>query len=495
MRVVARAAGNRQPCGSRNLLWRAGLGLLCVLFLLMTAARASAAVTSGPLLWTAPAGVETNQIDSLSCVSSRLCVGVDRNGGALWSTDPTGGRKRWHWADIDGGNELTGIACPDSSLCVAVDAAGNAVTSLDPTAGASAWHAGKIDTNRSQNNTDNAGSILLRGVSCPSASVCVAVDSVGDSLTSNAPVASPAGWVPAHIDTNTTKNCSGTGLTCQPPLTAVSCPSTAECAAVDFAGNLLTTGAPGSATTPWRSVTTDGGALSSLYGVSCPVIGFCATVDGPAGKAITFNPATSSSQSTRSLPYSLDGIWCASRSLCLASVETQGGLSGLLGSFNPASPRSTWSLSSLGGIDAVACPKSNVCLAADDEGNIAAGVTSRAVRTDLGALLSRRHLPTIAKLARGGSDRMTMTSQIAARASLTWTVRQHGRTITAASAEHRFGAPGRWRPAVRLTPSGRALFHNATGRVRVSAAATFAASTGSVRRTARLTFTHPRRKG
>lgn len=472
----------------------AAVALLGALWALVPG-EASAAVSSKPLLWTAPAGVETSPIDSLSCPSVNLCVGVDRDGRALWSTHPEGGARAWRSGDIDGAAEMTGIACPARNLCVAVAANGDAVTSTDPTAGKGAWTAAKIDTNTTENNSDNGGSILLRGVSCPATSLCVAVDAAGDALTSSAPTAGPAGWTATHVDTNRTRNCTGSGLACQPPLVGVSCPSTSECAAVDFAGNVLTSQDPRSTGSPWASTTTDGGALSSLYGISCPTSAFCASVDGSARNAITFNPASAFKQVTRALPYSLDGIWCASRTLCLASVQTEGGVSGLLGSFDPASPASTWSFSSLGGVNAVACPRADVCLAADDDGNIAAGVTTRAAEGELSrALLARHGLPTIAKLDRTHSDRLTMTSPIAASVSLSWTAQLHGRPVLVGSDSHRFTGPGKAHLTLRLTSNGRALFRAATKLVRVSAAATFAASTGSVRKTAKLTISHPRKR-
>ena len=455
------------------------------------AGAAAATSSSGPLLWTAPAPVDQNPLDSLTCVSKRLCVGVDGNGGVVWSTNPTAGPGRWQRSGVDGNREFTGIACPSALLCVGVDSAGNAVTSTDPTGGRSDWTVARIDTNQVQGNTDNAGSILLRGVSCPSTSLCVAVDSVGDALTSTAPTTGPAGWTATHIDDNRTNGCTGSGLTCQPPLVGVSCPSVSECAAVDFSGNVLTTPDP-LTTTPWQSATTDGGHLSSLYGVSCPSVSFCATVDGSAGKAITFSPAASSDQTTRSLPYSMYGIWCVSTSLCLASVETQGGLSGLLGSFNPAAPASTWSLSSLGGIDAVSCPERNMCLAADDEGNIASGVTTRAVRSELaGSVLSGRHLPTIATLDRTHSDRIALSSLIPAQVSLEWTARIRHQTVVVGMGQHSFSSPGQAHLTLALTPSGRSIFKAARRSVTVVASATFTASTGQVRGTSSLTFTHP----
>jgi len=468
---------------------------------LIGASAASAAVTNspGPVLWTAPGGVDTRPIDSIACPSAALCVAVDRGGDVLWSTDPAGGPRTWAAADVDGSDEMTSVSCPTTALCVAVDGAGNVVTSQDPAAGGSSWTVAKVDTSTTQNNTDNAGAVLVRGVSCPSTALCVAVDAAGNALVSTDPAAGATAWTTTHIDTNASIGCTGAGLTCQPPLVGVACPSTALCAAVDFSGNLLTTTAP-TGTAPWSSASTAGGRLSSLYGISCPVIGFCATVDGDAGRAITLNPAVPTAQRSRSLPFSLYGIWCQSRSLCLASAETPGGISGLLGSFDPAAPASTWSLSNLGGVNAVACPLASLCLAADDEGNIAAGVTTKAVTSALNAeLLSTRHLPSIAVLDRRRSDTFAFTSPIAAQVTLAWTVASAApkvrgaapKPVTVASASHLFKLPGTAKLTLRLTAAGRRLFKAATKRFTLTATATFAASTGQISVVKKLTFMHP----
>ncbi len=448
--------------------------------------------SAGPLLWTAPGGADARPIDSISCPSTSLCVAVDRGGYVVWSTDPAGGPLAWNAADIDGSSEITSISCPSTALCVAVDAAGNVIASQDPSGGVSSWAVARVDTSKTQNNTDNAGSVLVRGISCPSTTLCVAVDAAGNSLVSTDPTGGASEWTATHVDTNLSYGCTGTGLTCQPPLVGISCPTVALCAAVDFSGNLLTTTDP-TAALPWTSTPTDGGGLSSLFGISCPAIGFCATVDGDAGRAITLDPATPTSQASRSLPDSLYGIWCQSQSLCLASVQTQGGISGLLGSFDPALPASTWTLSGLGGVNAVACPSASLCLAADGEGNIAAGVSTRVITARLDAeLLSSRHLPSIVTLDRTRRERFLFTSPIAAGVSLVWTVTPTGSTpVTIASASHSFKTPGSATLTLRLTAAGRLLFKSATKRVRLTATATFAAGTGSVFSVKRLTFTHP----
>lgn len=449
--------------------------------------------SAGPLLWTAPARVDATPIDAMACPTASECVAVDRSGGVLWSADPAGGAREWALADVDGATELTGISCPSTTLCVAVDAAGNAVTSLDPTGGPTAWTVAHIDTSTTENDTDTGGAVLLRSVSCPSTTLCVAVDAAGNAIVSIDPTGGTAAWRPIHIDDNIIYHCTSSGLTCQPPLVDVSCPSMARCVAVDFSGNVLSSNNP-TVAAPWPSASTDPGRLSSLWSVSCPLTTFCATVDGTVGRAITFNPATPAKQAFHSLSDSLYGIWCQSRSLCLASVQTSGGISGLLGSFDPAAKSPTWSLSTLGGVDAVSCPGAgSLCLAADDEGNIAAGETTTGIVSGLrNAFLAARRQPTIAALDRKHRATFTYTSHIAARVTLAWTVAGRGaEPVSIATASHRFSTPGTAKLTLRLTAAGRGLFAAATGPTRVTSTATFLASTGSVSAVAQLTLRHP----
>ena len=91
--------------------------------------------------------------------------------------------------NVDGTHTLYGVSCATASLCVAVDDAGNVVTSTDPTGGAAKWTAANVD-----------GSNSLRDVSCPSTSLCVAVDNVGNVVTATDPTGGSAAWTAASVD-------------------------------------------------------------------------------------------------------------------------------------------------------------------------------------------------------------------------------------------------------------------------------------------------------
>ena len=70
---------------------------------------------------------------------------------------------------MDGSNYLNGVSCPSSDFCVALDQVGNAVTSSNPTGGKAAWTLTNVDDSNS-----------LNGVSCLSAGLCVVVDGAGN---------------------------------------------------------------------------------------------------------------------------------------------------------------------------------------------------------------------------------------------------------------------------------------------------------------------------
>jgi hypothetical protein len=106
------------------------------------------------------AHVDPDPITAISCPSVSLCVAVDSGQNVVTSTDPAGGSGTWTVTHVDTavgpecgkygpGQDCTlgmdGVSCPSVFLCVAVDAVGNAVTSTNPTGGASAWRTSAID--------------------------------------------------------------------------------------------------------------------------------------------------------------------------------------------------------------------------------------------------------------------------------------------------------------------------------------------------------------
>ena len=179
----------------------------------------------------------------ISCPSVALCVAVDWWGNVVTTTAPLAGSAGWRIARVDNLIEeyglypsgLTGVSCPSVRLCVLVDRSSNVITSRHPTGGAAAWKVAHVNAaippgsgrihgrrvpvgvavrgrrlarQRQQPRINRpAGRVSWRvrtveypaaahflGVSCPSVSLCVAVDWGRDVFTSRNPGATRPVW-------------------------------------------------------------------------------------------------------------------------------------------------------------------------------------------------------------------------------------------------------------------------------------------------------------
>lgn len=208
--------------------------------------------------WSAPAGIGSGSVNSISCPSTTLCVAVGV-GEVVTSTDPTGGALKWTAVPVDGTNALEAVSCPTMSFCEAVDSQGNSVSSPDPTGGSSKWTVHpSVDTNQ-----------RFRSLSCPSISLCVAVDTEGDDghiATSTGP-ASDTAWKTVSVEPAMSFR----------TLWGVSCPSISLCVVVDDNGYAFTSTQPTGDAAAWSSVLADGRA--SPTAVSCSGPALCTLVD------------------------------------------------------------------------------------------------------------------------------------------------------------------------------------------------------------------------
>jgi hypothetical protein len=228
---------------------------------------------------------------------------------------------------------LSAVSCPTESLCVAVDASGGVLRTLDPTSAMPAW-----------TKVLNAGQ-ALSSVSCASATLCVAVGG-HQALTSADGAAS---WSSAPIDPAST-------------LTGVSCPAISLCVAVDQSGQALATGNPGSAS--WSTAKIDGTALQA---VACSSASSCVAVDG-AGAAFGSESPGGGAWHGRTIDpgVALSGVSCLPAGPCVAV-----GGGDALASANPGSGAATWSSTPIdagGHLVAASCASSGLCVAVDDRG-------------------------------------------------------------------------------------------------------------------------------
>jgi len=240
---------------------------------------------------------------------------------------------------------LKAVSCPTESLCVAVDGKGGALSTSNP-AGPPSWARATIDGEQS-----------LTAVSCASESLCVAVDGLGNAFVSGAPAS--ASWSPARpIDGNA--------------LTGVSCPSASLCVAVDEQGNVLTSTNP--AASAWTSTSIDAG--HALTAVSCASTQLCVTVDN-AGEALSStNPAGGPSawRSQRIDFEALRAVSCSPPGICVAVDGAGDALysndPGTVNGGNAKASAATWRLTPIDGerLTTVSCAASGVCVAGDGHG-------------------------------------------------------------------------------------------------------------------------------
>jgi hypothetical protein len=196
------------------------------------------AASSPPLVWSKPAQVARPpwafriSIDSVSCPAASLCVAGDQTGGILTSTNPAGGFRAWKQirlrrpADLNPADEypadVYAVACPTGKFCAAL--AGNKYpgqkaaifTSTRPRGTASAW-------------TSSRSGVMVDALAlaCPSAKLCVATAQGRIKTSTNPASGKSATWRAIKLDGPN-------------EITAISCPRTTPCVAVDNSGNVLT---------------------------------------------------------------------------------------------------------------------------------------------------------------------------------------------------------------------------------------------------------------
>ena len=226
------------------------------------------------LHWTGPTDLSAgNTVTSVSCTSATACFAVDEAGEVLTHT-PTG----WTTAVLDATNAMLWISCLPSK-CVAVDEHGGARTLT-----ASGWSTRVV--------ADPAVEALV-GVSCPTATFCMAVGVNGDAVASNG----TAWGTPVQVN--------GAAL-----LTSVSCTSSSFCAATDDRGGVyLWNGSSWSA----RVGTQDGDPVV-IPEIWCTAPTFCVLADDASVQ--TFNGAIWSPATTH-MTSEPTTVMCTSTTFCV----------------------------------------------------------------------------------------------------------------------------------------------------------------------------------
>ncbi len=200
----------------------------------------------------------------VSCPTTSLCVAVDDRGDVITSTDPRDGpTAEWtalHVRDSSDG-PLVSVSCPTVSLCVAASPGGEVLVSTDPWLGAGAsW--------RLAPGPEEFGERV--DTACPSISTCVIVGPEIVTLTDpGTPHQAVAHKLLARLVNPYSERDEFHG---------VSCPSTTLCLAVEDRGNVLrTTDAGRGRGAGWRAEAVD--RLHALQAVSCASPSLCVAVD------------------------------------------------------------------------------------------------------------------------------------------------------------------------------------------------------------------------
>lgn len=248
---------------------------------------------------------------------------------------------------------VNGVSCPSRTLCVAVDSNGGAAISLDPAAGSPTWTSAAIDPGHA-----------VDAISCPSSSLCVTVDNHGESVITTDPTASSPTWMVSTID--------GTNQ-----LNAVTCPTSALCVAIDADGNALVSQNPAAASPTWTSQRiATGKHTKTLTQVSCVSSTFCIVIDGLGNEIISRDPTaavpTWTTHPLNKLGNLYGGLSCPSSTLCVFAPSPVA-----LVSTNPAvAPLSRWKVTTIDpqessgepNLTGVSCPSVSLCVAVDDTG-------------------------------------------------------------------------------------------------------------------------------
>ncbi len=306
------------------------LPLLAVLAACLSLPAIAGAKTSYSMKWNKSALLvnpsQGNGLDSIGCASTakaNLCVAGDLKGDVWVTAHPSRPGKGWRRETIDNTSyAITGVSCPTTTLCVAVDSTGQVFHSIKPLDGSTSWSKpSRVDT-ATQPGGSYAG---FSGISCPTAKLCVAVDNAidGQVAYTTTPDGPASSWHLVTVANNVT-------------LSSVSCSSATLCVIGGSARYFSIT--PTGPASSWKAAGTLSGSVAVLSSLSCAGAKLCVGVG-----------------------YGNAGAGLASAS----SSPTTGAASWIVTSIGSDPP-----VQGAGLVDSVSCPKTNFCVAADTASDV-----------------------------------------------------------------------------------------------------------------------------
>jgi hypothetical protein len=252
---------------------------------------------------------------------------------------------------------IVSLACPSVSLCVGFDDLGNLVMSTRPAAV------------RSWRETPLAGLARLApaGLACPSVLLCVGLASTdrgaGRLIVSTTPGAGARAWRIERL------------RAVHNPY-AISCPSSTLCVGVEASGNVVTSTDPTGGAEAWHAAHIDSahtlGLKADVESVSCPTVALC-VADDDAGNVFSSGDPTGGASAWTRFHVKTEGpgdsaVSCPSISLCVADVEGT-----LLTSTNPLGGALAWTRAHVEASSvepALACASNSFCVAGELDGRV-----------------------------------------------------------------------------------------------------------------------------
>jgi hypothetical protein len=264
---------------------------------------------------------------------------------------------------LEPGVVLRGLSCVSTSLCVAVDNKGQVFSSTDPAGGVGTWNAVDVTEEKSG----------FASVSCPSASLCVAIDGAGNVWSTNEPTGGAGAWSSANITEGAGFGGQAT-ISCASASLCVIAPAVERQISFELYAFVEVSNDPTGGKAAWSERVKVDGAFHGLDAVSCLPSPLCVAAGGRGDVVTSENPLGTASEWS---PANVDeennifSVSCPSTGFC-AGGDIEGDV---VTSTDPTGGSGSWSMAHVDGgnaIFAISCPSASLCAAADDQGNIVA---------------------------------------------------------------------------------------------------------------------------
>lgn len=383
---------------------------------------AGAAGTTYSVKWAPSVGLlnpnDGGGFDSVSCAptvaaKTLFCIAGDVRGDVFATVHPAQKASMWLRRYIDPKTAITGISCPSATLCVAVDAAGRVMHSTNPIGATTDW------TKPARVNPTAAtggGFAGFSAISCPTTTFCIAIDNGASNQI--ATTTDPTG--PASAWTLTTV---GNGVL----LDSVACVSSSLC--VVGGSNIYYSTTPTGGATAWKATAALSSSNSVVSSLACNTIKLCVGVgygNAAAGLSVASSAPTSTSWSQSIIGADppaqhaslVDSVACPERNFCVAA-------DGISNAYTTVTPvRGAWTnarplkRNSQATVSQIAC-NSMICVEVDNRGTVTYGaIHGMAAKS---TATSTTTTPTTTKTTAATTTGTTSTGPVSTRTTATST--------------------------------------------------------------------------